>query len=294
MKESKVAFVNEKFVPEEQAAISIFDRGFLYGDGLFATIRVCNGRPFRWRRHMLRLHGANFLHINIPLPDAKLREYATELIRMNNMPESVLRITISRGIGRRGYSPKMATAPTITMSVRPLAADPGRRPTWRLRTSSFTLRSSDPLAYFKSCNRLVQVLARAEADEAGFDEALLLNDGGFAVETASGNLFWMDQEDVCTAPLGAGILPGVTRSVIFEVCDALGRRVQERAVTREKLLQAQGAFASMSSLGVVEINAIDETPIPRTEFIGAIREAYEDVVRWETGPGAQQKDALKR
>ena len=106
MKETKLAFVNEKFVPEEQAAVSIFDRGFLYGDGLFATIRVCNGRPFRWRRHMLRIHrGANFLRINIPVPDAKLREYATELIRLNNMPDSILRLTISRGVGRRVVEP---------------------------------------------------------------------------------------------------------------------------------------------------------------------------------------------
>lgn len=287
MKEIKLAFVNEKFVPEEQAAISIFDRGFLYGDGLFATIRVCNGRPFRWRRHMLRLQrGANFLRIIMPVPDAKLREYATELIRLNNMPDSILRLTISRGIGRRGYSPKMASTPTVTMSLHPSSAERNAPATWRLRTSSLTLRSSDPLAYFKSCNRLVQVLARAEADEAGFDEALLLNDAGYAVETASGNLFWIDQEHVCTAPLGAGILPGVTRSVIFEVCEALGRRVQERAITCEQLLQAQGAFASMSSRGVVEISAIDDTPMPRADFVPVIREAYEDIVQWETGRGA--------
>src|SRR2546423_14544290 len=136
MTESKLAFVNEKCVPEEQAAVSIFDRGFLYGDGLFATIRVCNGRPFRWRRHMLRLHrGANFLRINIPFPDPKLREYATELIRLNGMPDSILRLTISRGIGRRGYSPKMASTPTIAMSLHPLPAQGNGPPIWRLRTS---------------------------------------------------------------------------------------------------------------------------------------------------------------
>jgi len=135
--------------------------------------------------------------------------------------------------------------------------------------------------------------AGAEADEAGFDEALLLNDGGYAVETASGNLFWIDEESVCTAPLGAGILPGVTRSVIFEVCEALGRRVQEGAVTREQLLQAQGAFASMSSLGVVEISAIDETAMPRAEFVAAIREAYEDVVRWETSTEIDKTQSSK-
>ena len=286
MKESKIAFVNERFVPEEQAAVSIFDRAFLYGDGLFASIRVCNGRPFRWGRHMLRMHrGANFLGITIPFPDARLREFATELIRLNGLREAVVRLTISRGTGARGYSPKSATRPTVVMTLHPLEPI-GASGSWRLRTSTFTLRSADPLSYFKSCNRLVQVLARSEAEAAGFDEALLLNDAGHAVETASGNLFWIEDENVCTPPLGTGILPGVTRSVIFEICEALGRRVQEQNIGREQLLAAQGAFTSMSSLGVVEITAIDDKTIANAEFISAVREAYDDVLRWETGEGA--------
>src|SRR5205807_424946 len=150
-------------------------------------------------------------------------------------PDAILRLTISRGVGTRGYSPKSATTPTVAMSVHPLATEGKEPPAWRLSTNSMVLRSSDPLAHFKSCNRLVQVLARAEADAAGCDEALLLNDAGHAVETASGNLFWMKEDAVCTAPLGTGILPGVTRSVVFEVCEALGRRVREQNITREQL-----------------------------------------------------------
>src|SRR5262249_36067488 len=150
----------------------------------------------------------------------------------------ILRLTISRGPGRRGYSPASATTPTIAMTVHLLAnAGATSPPAWRLVTSSLTLRASDPLAPFKSCNRLVQVLARGEAEDSGFDEALLLNDAGHAVETASGNLFWLEGEEVCTPPLGTGILPGVTRSVLFEVCEALGHRVQERNITRDNLLR---------------------------------------------------------
>jgi aminodeoxychorismate lyase len=284
MKESRIAFVNDKFVPEEQAVVSIFDRSFLYGDGLFASMRIHNGRPFRWRRHMLRIHrGATVLRMSLPLTDGKLRELALELVRLNKTPDAILRLTISRGVGARGYSPKSATTPTVAMSVHPLTTEGNDPPLWRLSTSSMILRSSDPLAHFKSCNRLVQVLARAEADASGCNEALLLNDAGHAVETASGNLFWIKEDTVCTAPLGTGILPGVTRSVVFEVCEALGRRVREQNITREQLLHTEGVFASVSSLGVVEVTAIDGTPMRRSGFISAIREGYEDVVAWETG-----------
>jgi len=283
-KETAIAFVNDRFVPEKEAVVSIFDRSFLYGDGLFASIRFSNGRPFRWRRHMLRIQrGASFLGITIPASDAKLREIAVELVHLNHAPESILRLTISRGIGLRGYSPKSATHPTVTMSVHSLPAiKPELPPKWQLATSSIVLRAADPLAHFKSCNRLQQVLARADADTAGCDEALLLNDAGHAVETASGNLFWINETEVCTPPLGCGILPGVTRSVIFEVCDALGLKMREEDISRDELLQTDGAFASVSSLGVVEITAIDGTTMPAASITSAVREGYDDVLKWET------------
>src|SRR5882724_8085897 len=92
-----IVLVNDRFVPAEQAAVSVFDRGFLYGDGLFETVRVCNGRLFRWGRHMLRLHrGADFLRIKVPVPDSRLRELAMELVRLNGAPEAILRFTLTR------------------------------------------------------------------------------------------------------------------------------------------------------------------------------------------------------
>src|SRR5438876_5848563 len=107
MKESQtpIVLVNDRFVPEEQAVVSVLDRGFLYGDGLFETVRVANGRLFRWGRHMLRLHrGANFLRLDVPATDSRLRELAMELIRLNGASEGILRLTLTRGISARGYN----------------------------------------------------------------------------------------------------------------------------------------------------------------------------------------------
>ena len=284
MKDSQnIVLVNDRFVPAEQAAVSIFDRGFLYGDGLFEAVRVSNGRLFRWSRHMLRLHrGANFLRIKVANSDNRLREVAMELVRLNGMTEAILRLTLSRGITARGYSPATAVNPTLVMTINPLPQNDGPAQ-WRLATASLRLRAGDPLAPFKTCNRLLQVLGRAEADTAGRDEVLFLNDAGQAVETSSANLFWIEQDEICTAPLGSGILPGVTRSVLFEVCDALGKRVREESIAREQLLQAEGAFASLSSLGVVEIVQIDETELSRSPLISDIRVGYEELLRRETG-----------
>jgi branched-chain amino acid aminotransferase len=287
MKENQtpIVLVNDRFVPEEQAVVSVLDRGFLYGDGLFETVRVSNGRLFRWGRHMLRLHrGARFLRLDVPATDGRLRELAMELIRLNGASEGILRLTLTRGSSARGYSPKNASKPTLVMMMHPMvASETNDTPCWRLVTSSSRLRTDDPLALFKSCNRLVQVLARAEADDAGCDEVLFLNDAGFAVETASGNLFWIDKGEVCTAPLSTGILPGVTRSVLFEVCDAMGKRVIEQGITRGQLLGMEGAFASVSSLGVVEIAQIDQAELRRSDLVSLIRGGYEEVLQRETG-----------
>lgn len=283
MKES-IAFVNDNFVPEQRATVSIFDRGFLYGDGLFATIRVCHGQPFRWRRHLLRLHrGADLLRIALPQTDEKLRELAIELARQNQIEDGALRITISRGIGTRGYSPAGATHPTLAMTIRSLSPRaPGQSLCWRCATSKLTLRSDDPLAWFKTSNRLVQVLARGEAETAGYDEALLLNDEGHVVEAASGNLFWIQEGQIGTAPLGTGILPGIARSALFEICESLGRRVEERAITRDELVQGEGAFISMSTLGVVEIAQLDEDELKRSPIVAILHKAYEELVKSET------------
>ena len=280
VKTDVLIFLNGQFVPEERAVVSVSDRGFLYGDGLFETMRVFRGKPFRWEQHLDRLqHGADFLKIKLPFTPEALRQFADQLVAKNNLPDALLRLTLSRGIGRRGYSPKGAGNPTIVMSLHPAPApDANTPPRWKLITSSHRLPANEPLAQFKTCNKLAQILARAEADTAGADEALLLNTDGFVVEGASSNLFWIEGDTICTPPLASGILPGVTRGVVLEICQQLGLSIREADVSIEKLKSADGIFLSLSSFGVVEAASLDGSIVKVAPISKQISERYAELV----------------
>src|SRR5689334_20578438 len=131
-----IVFLNGQFVPETQAVVPVNDRGFLYGDGLFETVRVVNGRPFRLAEHLERLaRGADFLKIRCPFRPEQLQEYAAQLIEQNRLFESVLRLTLTRGPGERGYAPPANGRPTVVMTLHP--APPREAPgSWNLVTSS--------------------------------------------------------------------------------------------------------------------------------------------------------------
>jgi aminodeoxychorismate lyase len=274
-------FLNGQFVPEERAVVSVFDRSFLYGDGLFETMRVVRGKPFRWDQHIERLQrGAHYLKIKLPFAPAALRGFADELIAKNHLSDSLLRLTLSRGVGLRGYSPKGAENPTLVMSLHPVLASNASGPSlrWKLITSSHRLPANEPLAHYKTCNKLIQILARTEADAAGADEALLLNTDGFVVEGASSNLFWIEANAVCTPPLAAGILPGVTRTVVLEICQRLNLQIREMNICIDKLKSADGIFVSLSSFGVVEAMSLDGTIVKASPVSKQIQEQYQGLL----------------
>jgi aminodeoxychorismate lyase len=271
-----IVFLNGKFVPEDQALVSVFDRSFLYGDGLFETMLLVNGVPFRWEQHLERFaRGAAFLGISVPFDSAKLRPAAGELVFQNRMHDGLLRLTLSRGVGVRGYSPRGADSPTLVMTLHPLA-DPEAQTLkqWHLRIASFRLPANEPLAQFKNCNKLTQVMARAEVEQLGADEALLTNTDGFVVEGATSNLFWIQQGIVFTPPLSSGILSGVTRLVIFELCEQLGLEVREGNITKDGLFEAEGVFLSLSSLGIVQAVTLDERPLILSPLTQRLHTAY--------------------
>jgi branched-chain amino acid aminotransferase len=270
-----IVFLNGQFVPEEQAVVSVFDRSFLYGDGLFETIRIFRGRPFRWADHMERFRrGADFLKIRIPHEADELLAFTVQLIERNRLPDSLLRITLSRGVGLRGYSPRGANQPTLVISLHPAPAITQPPPAWRVIIASVRLPASEPLAEFKTGNKLPQILARAEADAAGADEALLLNTNGEVVEGSSSNLFWIKDSTICTPPLPSGILPGVTRLVVSEICHCLALTRRETSITPAELPQSDGAFLSLSSQGIIEIAALNGFNLARSPLTAKIRDAY--------------------
>ena len=292
-----LVFLNGQFVPEAQALIPVNDRGFLYGDGLFETLRVCGGRPFRLAQHLERMtRGADFLKIKCPFTPKELVNFAEQLIGKNRMPEAVLRVTLTRGPGERGYTPQTDSRPTVVMTLHAVSGAPasgtarsdpspsqavpeaGDPIQWRLVTSSYRIPAGDPLSSFKTANKLVHVMARMEAVEQDADEALLVNTNGEVVETASGNLFWVGGGKICTVPTSCGALPGITRAVVLEICQSLGLPVNERGIKPEALGKSEGIFITQSALGIVPVTTLDGEPVASSPLLGPVLRAYHEML----------------
>lgn len=269
-------YLNGKFVPKAEATVSVFDRGFLYGDGLFETVRIHSGKPFRWTQHLQRLRkGATFLGIVLRPADAELTEIALELLRRNQIGEGILRIALSRGVGARGYSPKGADSPTLVLSSHPEPAKPSTGlPQSKVVTSPYRVAAGDPLLLIKSASKLLNVIARAEAEARGADEALLVNTDGHLAEAASSNVFWIEGGVVCTPPLEAGALEGVTRGLVLEISRGLKIPVELRKVSPEVLFSAAGVFLANSGLGLIEVVSMDGHSINRSPLLVRLAESY--------------------
>ena len=270
-------FINGQFVPEAQAVIPVNDRGFMYGDGLFETMRVCGGKPFRIAQHLERMtRGADFLKIKCPFTPKELQQFAGQLIEKNQMPDAILRVTLTRGPGERGYTPEADGKPTVVMTLH--AAPPlNNSIQWSLVTSSFRVPAADPLAAFKTMNKLTHVMARVEAVEKGADEALLINTNGEVAETAGGNLFWVCNDNICTIPTDCGVLPGITRAVVLEICQTLRLPVNKRIIKPEALRNSKGIFVTQSALGIVPVATFDGKPVGLSPLVGRIARAYNEM-----------------
>lgn len=280
-----VVYVNGELVPEAEARLSVFDRAFLYGDSLFETLRVCCGRPFRWNQHLDRLQrSAAALGFRLPSAPGDLRRAARQLLEANHTTDGLLRLTVTRGIGPRGYSPAGAHSPAVVMSVHeapPLAPEPA--PRWRVITSALRVVAADRLAQHKTGNKLLQILARQEAEAAGADEALLLNTNGEVAEGASANLFWIRGPVVYTAPTAVGMLPGVTRAVVLELCAQHGLTVKKRLIRGDQLHNADALVFTNSAHGVVEGRVLDQYEFPGSALVAQLRRWYVETVQRECG-----------
>ena len=273
-----IVFLNGRFMPEAEAAVPVNDRGFMYGDGLFETLRICQGRPFRMAQHLERMtRGADFLKIKCPFTPGELQDFAGQLIAQNRLPEAILRVTLTRGPGERGYAPKADGRSTVVMTLHavPLPELPVQ---WSLVTSSYRILAADPLSSFKTLNKLTHVLARGEALERGADEALLLNSNGEVAEATSGNLFWLYQDTICTVPTGRGVLPGITRAVVLEICQMLGLTTNKRVIKPEALRNSEGIFITQSALGIVPVAAFNGEPVALSPLVEQIAGSYSELL----------------
>ena len=277
-------WLNGELIEEDCARVRISDRGFLYGDGLFETIRSYQGHLFRFDWHWNRLQaGAAFLRLTPPMNQKEALQRTLELLQKNQLTEAVVRCQLTRGPGARGDSVQGANQPTFLITCHRLP-DKCNQPAagWRLAVSPHRVPSFNPLRRFKTCNRLTHILARMEAEQGGADEAILLNEKDQVVEAAGANLFWVDQSVVYTPAPSTGLLPGITRAVMMELCDRLEIECVEMAVTIPDLLAAEAVFLTQSVRELIKVTAIGSSAIADHPLVDLLRREYRETVLRES------------
>jgi branched-chain amino acid aminotransferase len=271
-----LAYVNGRYFDESQPALAVNDRSFRYGDGLFETVRVTNGIPFLWEKHMARLaRGAEFL--KTPAPDVvEIAEATRHLLAQNDCPEGMVRIHLSRGEGGRGYSMKESGTPTLVITThKGLHSAPAFL---RLITSNVRVLSGDPVNQHKTANRLGNIRARQEAEAAGVDEALILNGRGNIAGASAANVFRILGNELLTPSLSDGALAGTTREFIMETAVEMGLRVAEGPLMTEELHRADVVFLTSAGLLAVPVATLDgiQLGVEGKAWVAKFRRACEE------------------
>jgi len=257
MAESLV-YINGELVPESEAKISVFDHGFLYGDGVFEGIRAYKGVVFKLREHIERLYdSAKFLRIEIPMSKEDLMEAILETVRRNGLSDCYIRVVVTRGVGDLGLDPRKCSKPSIIIIARPMAPLLGKRAV-SLIISSVRRDGVDATNHqAKSLNYLNNILAKLEAINAGADDAVMLDSRGFVSEATGENIFIVKDGRIMTPPPTSGILSGITRDCVIELARSLGYEVVERELTPFELLTADEVFLTGTAAEIVPVESVN-------------------------------------
>lgn len=253
-----VAWINGRLVDPDQAAIAVTDRGFLYGEGLFETIRAYQGRPFRLNRHLDRLlAAAEELHLAAPSREVLERAVA-EALAAGGMSNAVVRTTVTPGEGRLGE-------PTVVVLVRALKLPPPEQYAHGCRAVSVSaaLAKDSPLRRVKSLNYLDKLMAQAKAEWARADEAIIVDPDGCVAEGAMRNVFAVLGGRLVTPPLSRGILPGITREAVLELARRNGLARDERDMPLSEMQSAEECFFTSSVAEILPIASINEKGLAR-------------------------------
>lgn len=257
-------YLNGALVPRGEARISPFDRGILYGYGLFETMRSYGGRVFRLDRHLARLMcSAERLGLAAWLDPAALRQAIHKTLEANKLMDARIRLTVTAGEGERGLAPPTSGMLTIIVVAEELVLPPSQAYEDGISAAVVSVRrnSQSPLSGIKSIGYLDNLLAHSEAVAAGADEAILLNEQGFVAECSTSNIFLVVEGRLLTPSAESGILPGVTREEVIELALNLGIAVEEEEIPLAQLLRANEAFLTNSIIEVMPIVEVDGKPI---------------------------------
>ncbi|HEV3100163.1 MAG TPA: branched-chain-amino-acid transaminase [Candidatus Udaeobacter sp.] len=264
VKEAKI-YIDGKFYSEANAKVSVFDHGLLYGDGIFEGIRFYNGRVFRLEEHLHRLwDSARSICLEVPMTMRNMTDAVLETIRQNHLRDGYIRLLVTRGIGNLGLNPTQCKSPSVIIIAATIALYHEDFYRKGLTIVTCATRRSNPAALnpaVKSLNYLNNVMARVEANLAGADEALMLNDAGNVAECTADNVFIVKHDQIFTPPVAAGALRGITRSVVFEIGAELGVKVRETDITRHDVFVADECFLTGTAAEIVPVVKADGRPI---------------------------------
>ncbi|HQA59749.1 MAG: branched-chain-amino-acid transaminase [Tepidanaerobacteraceae bacterium] len=281
-------YVNGEFFPKEEAKISVFDHGFLYGDGVFEGIRAYGGRVFKLKEHIDRLYdGARGIMLDIPLTKEEMTEVVLETLRRNQLKDAYIRLVVSRGKGDLGLDPRKCQKPTIICIADKIVLYPEELYTEGMEIITAATRRNRPEgvnAQMKSLNYLNNIMAKIEANLAGVPEALMLNTEDYVAECTGDNIFIVKNGVLITPPPFVGILVGITRNTIIELAKQMGIKVEEKVFTRYEVFTADECFLSGTAAEAIPVVKVDGRPIadgkpgPVTK---KIIEAFKELIKTE-------------
>jgi len=254
-------FIDGKYLNERDAKVSVFDHGLLYGDGVFEGIRAYNGRVFKLQEHIDRLfYSAKAILLEIPMSHAQLAKATIETIRANKLRDCYVRLVVTRGVGNLGLNPRSCKKPSIIIIAGKIQVYPAELyakgmdivtvPTVRNLHSALN-------PAIKSLNYLNNILAKIEANNAGVEEAVMLNAEGFVAECTADNLFIIKNGEVFTPPNSAGALYGITRQTVIDLAQTAGLKVTEPDLTRYDLFNADECFLTGTGAEIMPVVKID-------------------------------------
>lgn len=256
-------YVNGAFVPPAQATVPAFDHGYLYGDGLFETLRTYGGEPFRLEEHLARLEaGLAELAIHGAPPAQALRDLVRETFARSRLPEAYLRITVTRGVGTRGLDPTGCDTPTVLIAALPLRTYPESHYTEGIAATVLWARPTQvhPPPTLKSTSYQHTVVARRELSRRGVQEGFFVDGAGHVTEGTVSNVFAVVDGALLTSPREV-CLPGITRAEVLAIAQSSGLRVQEAPLPVRTLTEAEEVFATSSLAELLPVVRIDQSRI---------------------------------
>ncbi len=258
-------YLNNKLVPEENALVSVFDHGFLYGDGIYETMRAYKGIVFMVDEHIKRLfRSGDLIKLKINQSHQEIKKAIHDTLKKNILKDAYIRLSISRGPGEIGLDPELCKNPTFVIIAKQFKEYPEELYLRGVKISIVKTRRNAPEALnpkIKSLNFLNNILAKIEAKEAGAYEAIMLNHNGYLTEGTITNIFFIKDNSLFTPSIEAGILDGITRDLIIRVAERKGIKVTEGLYTPENIYDADETFITNTTLEILPVIKIDKNVI---------------------------------